>query len=371
MKMRIVVDKTVPFLQGIVEDFAEVVYLQSQEFTPEAIHDADALIVRSVDKCSKVLLKNSRVKLITSATIGFDHIDTAFCEEKGIVWKNAPGCNAVSVAQYVISSLIAVAQRKEEPLQGKTIGIIGLGHVGQEVEKVCSAFGMNILRNDPPRAKFEEDKDYVSLDIIAEKADVITIHTPLTREGRYATYHLINDSFLNKLKRKPWYINAARGAVNDTAALLKAKDDGKVGELIIDCWENEPTVNIELLKLATIATPHIAGFSADGKANGTRACLENIASFFNLKSVRVADVKPLSPDESIIDMDIFGNNRLERAVFHCFKPLLIDEAMRLMPERFEWFRSYYAHPREFHAYKIKNATSQEAAVLQNLGFNIM
>ena len=151
--MKIVADNTVPFLKGIAEPIAEVKYLTSKEFTPENVQDADILIVRSIDKCTRELLEGSRVKLITSATIGFDHIDTRYCDKAGITWKNSPGCNAVSVAQYVLSGLVTIALRKGEPLQGKTIGIVGVGHVGKEVEKLCSAYGMNVLRNDPPRGE--------------------------------------------------------------------------------------------------------------------------------------------------------------------------------------------------------------------------
>ena len=165
--MKIVADNTVPFLKGIAEPIAEVKYLTSKEFTPENIKDADALIVRSIDKCTRELLEGSRVKLITSATIGFDHIDIRYCDEAGITWKNSPGCNAVSVAQYVLAGLITIALRKGETLQGKTIGIVGVGHVGKEVEKLCSAYGMNVLRNDPPRAETEGEDGFVSLETIA------------------------------------------------------------------------------------------------------------------------------------------------------------------------------------------------------------
>ena len=182
--MKIVADNTVPFLKGIAEPIAEVKYLTSKEFTPENVQDADILIVRSIDKCTRELLEGSRVKLITSATIGFDHIDTRYCDKAGITWKNSPGCNAVSVAQYVLSGLVTIALRKGEPLQGKTIGIVGVGHVGKEVEKLCSAYGMNVLRNDPPRAEKEGKDGFVSLETIAEQADIVTFHTPLTKEGR-------------------------------------------------------------------------------------------------------------------------------------------------------------------------------------------
>lgn len=368
--MKIIADNTVPYLKGIVESIAEVTYLSSNEFTPENCRDADALIVRSIDKCTRKLLENSQIKLITTATIGFDHIDTLYCGAAGITWKNAPGCNAVSVAQYVLASLIIVALSKKETLQGKTIGIVGIGYVGKEVERLCTAYGLNVLRNDPPRAEIESSNGFVSLDTIAEQADIVTFHTPLTKEGRFATRHLAGEAFFGKLKRKPWFINAARGAVHDTAALLKAKKEGKIGELIIDCWENEPAIDRKLLDSTAIATPHIAGFSADGKANGTRMCLENIESFFHVKAEKAEKVVPPAPAHPIIDLNNFADHRIEQAILTSFNPLTADKTLRIAPDKFEYFRANYNHPREYQAYTVINATPQEVELLQELGFSI-
>ena len=368
--MKIVADNTVPFLKGIAEPIAEVKYLTSKEFTPENVQDADILIVRSIDKCTRELLEGSRVKLITSATIGFDHIDTRYCDKAGITWKNSPGCNAVSVAQYVLSGLVTIALRKGEPLQGKTIGIVGVGHVGKEVEKLCSAYGMNVLRNDPPRAEKEGKDGFVSLETIAEQADIVTFHTPLTKEGRFATRHLAGEDFFRKLQRKPWFVNASRGAVHDTDALLHARKEGKISELILDCWENEPDINRELLELATIATPHIAGFSADGKVNGTRMCLKNIEKFFQVKIEKISEVIPPAPETPVIDLNRFDRNRIEQAILTSFNPLAIDRALRENPDRFEWFRTNYHHPREYGAYTIVHATPEETGQLRRLGFGI-
>lgn len=369
-EMKIVADNTVPYLKGIAEPIADVTYLTSKEFTPEKIHNADALIVRSIDKCTRELLEGSQVKLITSATIGFDHIDTQYCEEAGITWKNSPGCNAVSVAQYILAGLIILSLVRKEKLQGKTIGIIGVGHVGKEVQKLCTAFGLNVLLNDPPRAEIEGQKEFVSLDTIAEQADIITFHTPLTKTGRYATFHLAGKDFFSKLKKNPWFINASRGAVHDTEALLQAYQTGKISEMIIDCWENEPTINLELLSHTTIATPHIAGFSADGKANGTRMCLEHIESFFHLQFDKIKNVVPPALENPIIDLDKFTENRIEQAVLKSFNPLYVDKMLRENPNKFEWYRNNYQHPREFSAYTIIHATMEEAQVLQQLGFNV-
>lgn len=368
--MKIIADKTIPYLKGIVESVADVTYLSSEEFTSDRIRNADALIVRSIDKCTRQLLRGSRVKLITSATIGFDHIDTHYCDEAGILWKNAPGCNARSVAQYVLASLVACFLQQNESLQGKTIGIIGVGHVGKELERLCQAYGLQVLRNDPPRAETESEGEFVPLETLAEEADIVTLHTPLTREGRFSTYHLADETFFSRLQRRPCLINAARGAIVDTVALLKANEAGLLRNLIIDCWEGEPNVNRTLLQRASIATPHIAGFSADGKANGTRVCLENIEAFFNVKIEKLKEVVPPIPLYPVIDLNGFAEHRVEQAILHCFNPLTVDQMFREEPECFEWFRTQYQHPREFQAYMVINAMPKEAVLLERLGFQV-
>lgn len=368
--MRIIADNTIPFLKGVIEPIGEVSYLSSGGFTAEAVRDADVLIVRSIDRCSREILEGSRVKLITTATIGFDHIDTAYCEEAGIVWKNAPGSNAESVAEYVLASLIRLSMRTGEPLKGKTLGIVGVGHVGSKVERLCQAYGMRILRNDPPRAAQEGTPGFVSLETIAQEADIITLHTPFTRVGKYPTYHLVHADLVESFARNPWLINTCRGAVSATAALLQGMKSGKISQLIMDCWEGEPHLSLPLLIQTAIATPHIAGFSADGKANATRMCLEEISRFFRIEIPGLEKVIPPMPENPVIDLDLFPTNRIERAILSAFDPLPVDQALRRDPDRFESFRAHYNHPHEFRAYRIANATTTETALLQSLGFQL-
>lgn len=368
--MIIVADNTVPYLKGVAEAFAEVRYIDSAEFTHERVKEADALIVRSIDKCSRELLHDTNIKLITTATIGFDHIDIHYCDEAGIKWTNAPGCNADSVAQYVLASLIVTARKTGESLEGKTLGIVGVGHVGSRLERLAKAYGLNVLRNDPPRALAEKDGSFVDLETIAREADIISFHTPLTKEGDFPTYHLANREFFRQLRKKPWFINSCRGAVHDTDALLEAKKEGLVSEMIIDCWEKEPKIDRELLSLSTLASPHIAGFSADGKANGTRMCLEAIGRFFNQKIEKIGLVAPPPPAQPVIDLDLFEGERIEEAILTSFNPLKIDKALREAPEKFEWFRNHYDHPREFGAYTIVHATEEERKLALALGFHV-
>ena len=368
--MNIIADNTIPYLKGIIEQFANVQYLTSGQFTANAVREADVLIVRSVDKCTREILEGSKIKLITTATIGFDHIDTAYCKEAGISWKNAPGSNAVSVAQYLLASLVHISIQTGEVLSGKTLGIVGVGHVGKEVEKLCKPLGIKVLRNDPPRANKEGNDQFVSLETIASESDIITFHTPLTKEGNYPTFHLADETFFNQLKRKPWFINASRGAVHDTQALLKAKKEGLISQLILDCWENEPHIDTELLDITTVATPHIAGFSADGKANATRMCLENIGTFFQIQIPDIHKVQPAAPANPTIDLNQFRNHRIENCILTSFNPAPIDQALRESPGKFEWFRANYTHPREFAAYTVTGATSTEAQLLERLGFKL-
>lgn len=366
--MRIIADNTIPYLKGIVEPVADIVYLNSRDFTPDAIRGADVLIVRSIDKCSRQLLEGSGVKLITTATIGFDHIDTRYCNEAGIAWKNAPGCNAASVGLYVLASLIAVSLKRGETLRGKTLGIVGVGHVGKTVERLGKALGMRILRNDPPRAEQEGETGFVSLEVIARESDIVSFHVPLTSDGPYPTRHLADYSFFKQLAKRPWFINSCRGAVHDTEALKAAYLEGLVSELIIDCWENEPRIDTELLRMATIATPHIAGFSADGKANATRMCLEEIERFFHIRFSRLTEVRPESPQVETIDLNQWNDHRVERAILACFDPTKVDHRLREAPAEFEFFRNHYEHPRELQAYTLKGVRPEEMELAREVGF---
>ncbi len=369
--MKVIADNSIPFLKGRLEPVAEIEYLPSSDFIPEKVKDADILVVRSIDKCSRKLLQHSRVKLITTATIGYDHIDTTFCESAGINWRNAPGCNASSVAQYILSSLVTLAIRNDTSLKGKTIGIIGVGHVGTQAEKLCRAFGLNVLLNDPPREKQEKRPGTFSdLKTLAAVCDIITLHTPLTREGSFPTYHLANDSFFNSLQKKPWFINSSRGSVHETDAVIRAKKKGLISELVIDCWENEPDISRELLELCSLATPHIAGFSADGKSNATRMCLEVIRDEYGLNLPGLEGITPEAPQEPVIDLDLFPReSRIEHAILHTFNPGNINHLLKEKPEKFEWLRTYYDHPREFKAYTVIHALPKEDKIISGLGFN--
>lgn len=323
--MKVVIDHKIPYIKEAIGRIAdEAVFLPGEAFTPEAVRDADALIVRTRTRCDRRLLEGSRVKFIATATIGFDHIDTAYCREAGIAWTNCPGCNAGSVEQYIHSVLLLLQEKKGLDLQKATLGIVGVGHVGSRVKRMAEELGMKVLLNDPPRADRGEE-GFVDLQTIIRKCDVITFHTPLNREGKYSTYHLVNEDLLFSLERTPFIINASRGEVVDTASLLAALAAGKVKDAIIDTWEYEPRISRELLAVAFLATPHIAGYSADGKANATRMSLEALCKFFHID----ADFD-IVPPEGPCDYD----------------PIRDSDWLKASPEKFEWFRGNYPVRRE-------------------------
>lgn len=368
--MKIIADKNIPYLKGIAEHFGDVSYLDGSEFTHDTIKDADTLIVRTVTHFGESILKDSNVKLICSATIGYDHIDTTYCDTHGIIWKNAPGCNSGSVMQYVISSLIVIARKKGFDLKDKTIGIVGVGNVGKKVAKACETLGMKVLLNDPPRQAQEKNNCFVSLQTIMDEADIITFHTPLAKEGEYKTYHLADKEFFSSLKKKPVIINSARGGIIDTAAIKAAIKETKISGAIIDCWENEPQIDLEYLNLVDIATPHIAGYSADGKANATRMSLESIASHYGLDKQPILLVKEPAPVNPVIDMNQYSNNdnRISEAILNTYDPLGDFARLKAAPDAFKKLRNEYPLRREYFAYTVVNASDTEKVILGNLGF---
>lgn len=323
--MKVIIDHKIPYIKEAVSRIAdEVVFLPGNAFTKEAVKDADALIVRTRTMCNRELLEGSRVKFIATATIGYDHIDTEYCREAGITWTNCPGCNAGSVEQYVHSALLQLKHKKGLDLEKSTLGIVGVGHVGSRVKLMAESLGMRILQNDPPR--FDKgEQGFVNLETIARECDVITFHTPLNRDGKYATYHLANEDFLFSLERTPYLINSSRGEVVDTASLLAALSAGKVKDAVIDTWEHEPNISRELMSVAFLATPHIAGYSADGKANATRMSLEALCQFFGVEAEFT-----ILPPEGPSDYD----------------PTRDSEWLKASPEKFEWFRGNYPLRRE-------------------------
>ena len=345
--MKIIIDNKIPSIKEAVQGIAdEVIYAPGKDFTPELVRDADALIVRTRTHCNRELLEGSRVKFIATATIGFDHIDTEYCKQAGIEWTNAPGCNAASVAQYIQSSLLVWRSIRNRTLDELTIGIIGVGNVGSKVVKVAQDFGMRVLLNDLPREEKEGNESFTSLNKIAEECDIITFHVPLYKEGKYKTFHLADENFFRSLKRKPLIINTSRGEVIETDALLNALNSQAISDAIIDVWEHEPEINRELLEKVIIGTPHIAGYSADGKANATRMSLDAICNFFHIDGNY--EIKAPAPASPVIQAKSH-----EDALLQMYNPVEDSDRLKSQPELFETLRGDYPLRREEKAYTIK------------------
>jgi len=373
--MKFIIDDKIPYIKGVLEPFGEVVYLSGPKTTPEIVVDADAIITRTRTICNQHLLEGSSVKFIATATIGYDHIDTDYCAKAGIQWTNAPGCNSKSVEQYIASALFVLAQKKGFHLKGKTIGVVGVGQVGSKVAHVCKLLGMKVLLNDPPRERAEGTEQFCCLSKIMQEADFITLHVPLNLKGIDSTYHLANTHFFKALERKPIVINSCRGEVLDTLSAKSALKDGLISGLVVDCWENEPDIDNELLNLVDLATPHIAGYSKDGKANGTSMSIQAVSRFFGLGIDHWHAQQVELPENTTIELDGLDHTEEEilgKAVLSTYDIRTDDGALHINPEQFEKLRGDYPVRREYPVYTIhaKNVNLKSIKTLRTFGFQI-
>lgn len=367
--MKIIADNRIPFLKGILEPYAEVVYLPCKDIQNGDVLDADALLIRTRTKCDGELLDGSNVKFIGTAAIGFDHIDTDYCQAKNIRWANAPGCNAKAVAQYVISSIIQFSRTYGFLPSDKTIGIIGVGQVGQKVERFCRLLGMNVLLNDPPRARNEGEKNFVSLERILAESDIVTFHPVLEKEGPDKTWHMADSLFFSKLKKPAFLINTARGPIVDTEALKQAMHDGQIIDCALDCWENEPEIDQQLLEKVLIGTPHISGYSSDGKANGTKTVIEQLNQFFDLRMPKI-ELQLSTPDEPVLKIRKNDPQKIESALLYAYDPVKDSQLLKKAPQKFDEIRSNYVFRREYKAFRILNSNETDAELLKAYGFQV-
>ena len=350
LNMKIIIDDKIPYIRGAFEGVAEVIYLPGAKTTPEVAKDADAIVTRTRTICDKKLLAGTSVKFIATATIGYDHIDTDYCDAAGIKWTNAPGCNSKSVEQYIASTLMVLAERKDLQLKDLCIGVVGVGNVGSKVAQVCNWLGMKVLLNDPPRERAEGSDAFVGLKRLMEEADIITLHVPLNMKGEDATYHLGNNNFFAGLKRKPIVINSCRGEVVDTLSVKAALKSAQVSGFVCDCWENEPDIDLELLAMTEIATPHIAGYSKDGKATGTQMSVHAISQFFGLGLENWQPSGVELPTNPVIKLDGSGLSEQEiiaKAILATYDIRNDDQDFRRNTAQFEQLRGDYPTRREF------------------------
>jgi erythronate-4-phosphate dehydrogenase len=374
--MKIVADDKIPFLKGVLEPFCDVCYKKGSDITKEDLLDAQALITRTRTHCTQQLLEDTDIQFIATATIGYDHIDTGYCDKKGIKWTNAPGCNSGSVYQYLASVLVTISAKYKLDFSNMALGVVGVGNVGKKVVRLGEILGAQVYLNDPPRQRSEGTCGFVSLDGIIRECNIITLHTPLQKNGTDKTFHLIDENFLRKLHPDTILINSSRGEVIDNKALKKALKEKWIRGGILDVWETEPDVDEELLDLLDIATPHIAGYSTDGKANGTAMSVQALSKYFNLPLKDwVPEDLPI-PSREVFTLDCKDKSDqaiLSEAIFNTYSVLDDDKKLRSSVSTFENQRGSYPLRREFQAYQLilKHETETVRRKLINLGFNVL
>jgi erythronate-4-phosphate dehydrogenase len=278
--MNLLVDENIAFAKEAFSEFGKTILVDGRSLTNNNVKDADALIVRSITCVDEKLLKDTKVQFVGTATIGTDHIDLDYLKSNNISFADAKGSNADSVTEYVFTALLKIASEKNISLKEKTIGVVGIGNIGSRVVRHAKSLGMNVLKNDPPLKRRGIGENYASLDEILE-ADIITLHVPLSLEGEDKTFHLLNENNLKKIKNDAIIINTSRGAVINNSSLLNESNDKRF-RIILDVWEDEPSINLNLLNKTEIATPHIAGYSFEGKVNGTKMIYDSLCKFLNI-----------------------------------------------------------------------------------------
>lgn len=340
--MKIVADADIPFLEGVFEPYADVMYKKGDQIVREDLMDADVLIVRTRTQCNADLLEGTPVKMVTTATIGMDHIDLEYCQSRGIKVANAAGCNAGGVMQYVFSAVYGIAARKGIKVDDAKFGIIGVGNVGTKVEELARYLGFEVLRCDPPRAAAEGEEGFCSLEYLLENSDIVTMHVPLDETTR----GMADETFFALMKPGAIFINAARGEVINENALIAASP--KLGAVVIDTWCNEPRINQELLEVADIATPHIAGYSYQGKENATIMAVRAVARHLGFKALKYYRPRYDEEGHEPVKLDLKGKTHGEiAAVFQYNYPIFTDDfRLRMNPEGFEKLRAEYQYRRE-------------------------
>jgi erythronate-4-phosphate dehydrogenase len=356
--MKIVADANIPFVRECFSSVGEVEVLSGRDITPQKVADANALLVRSITPVSEGLLHGSAVRFVGTATIGFDHVDLGYLERSNIGFASAPGSNANSAAEYIIAALLEVGRQRKIQLAGKSIGVIGVGNVGSRVACKCEALGMHVRRNDPPLQRQTGDPRYVPIEALYD-CDFLTIHTPLMREGIDKTFHLANAGFFSGLKQGAVFLNASRGAVMDSEALKAAIGAGRLRAVVLDVWEDEPSIDTGLLEMVDLGTPHIAGYSFDGKVAGMIMIYNALCAHFRLRPT--CEIKDFLPQPDVprlgIETGELGDEELlARAVEQVYRIKRDDQNLRQILRQpsdkrgrfFDDLRKHYPVRREFH-----------------------
>jgi len=382
--MKIVADQNIPFVKECFSSIGDVQIYPGRQLTAAQVSDADILLVRSVTKVDASLLAGSRVRFVATATIGFEHIDTAYLAARGIGFASAPGSNANSVAEYIVAALLALGKKYKFSLAGKSIGVVGVGNVGSRVARKCAAMGMTVVLNDPPLARKTGDARYRPLAELYG-CDFVTFHTPLTKNGADKTYHLADAAFFSSLRRGAFFLNTSRGAVHDTTALKQAMAAGTLGGVVLDVWENEPNIDPDLLRKVDLSTPHIAGYSFDGKVAGLLMIYRAACAYFGLTPTHTeADFLPapkvphirITADQLAAGLERVVHDTVQQVYvinrddFNTREILTVPEAQR--GAFFDKLRKDYPERREFQntMVTVPNGQNKLADTLCGIGFQV-
>ena len=382
--MKIVADQNIPFVKECFSSIGQVTLCPGRQLASAQVADADVLLVRSVTKVNEALLAGSPVKFVATATIGTEHVDAAYLASKGIGFASAPGSNANSVAEYIVAAMLTLGKKYKFTLAGKSIGVVGVGNVGSRVARKCQALGMKVLLNDPPLKRQTGDEKYRPLSELYD-CDFITLHTPLTKEGPDKSCHLADKAFFSALKGGAVFMNAARGGCHDTAALKQAMTAGKLGGVVLDVWENEPNIDPELLQKVDISTPHIAGYSFDGKVSGLLMIYRAACQHFGLTPTHTeADFLPAPkvPQITITTDQLTGG--IEPVVRDTVQQVYAinrddfntREILQQNPDErgpfFDRLRKEYPERREFQntVVNVPAGQAQLANILKGIGFQV-
>jgi erythronate-4-phosphate dehydrogenase len=380
--MKIVADANIPYVAECFSSVGEVRVVGGRQIAPDVVADADVLLVRSITPVGAELLAGSKVRFVATATIGIDHIDVDFLRRSNIGFASAPGSNANSAAEYVIAGLLEIAQRYDLDLADKSIGVIGVGNVGGRVARKCEALGMEVYLNDPPLQRKTGERKYLPLKELYD-CDFVTFHTPLTFEGVDKTYHLADEKFFKSLKERCVFINASRGGVVDSDALKAAIRAGRLRAVVLDVWENEPNIDTELLRMVDIGTPHIAGYSLDGKIAGMIMIYKSVCEYFSIEpKFEAADFLPepavpelkVGPDIDNVQEVLSGAVRKVYRIDWDDARLrrVLDKPAEKRGEFFDGLRKNYQVRREFRNTKVvvEERNSILAGKLAGIGFKV-
>ncbi len=375
--MKIIVDENISFAKEAFSLFGDVFCLSGREITNEVLKDADILIVRSVTIVDENLLHKTPVKFVGTATIGTDHIDLNYLRSHNIRFADAKGCNAFAVAEYCLTALLNVCTDEKISLRNKSVGVIGVGNVGSKVAKYSELLGLKVYKNDPPLQRKNPNENFFSLDEVLQ-CDILTLHVPLTFDGEDRTYHLLNEKKLDRLKEGAILINTSRGAVIDNQALKNFINRKKLN-VILDVWENEPDLDLSLLARVKIATPHIAGYSLEGKVNGTIMIFNALNEFLGTDYKFDFGLPELS--NNILS---YNKNELdEEELNKLFNKIYDIESDNLQmkkilyfdrPDRIKYFdslRKYYSLRREFNNYFVQTNSAELKTIFSGLRFKVI